>query len=128
MSKHNFKKVVVLLLLALFSYAGFSQPALQKSWFNIRDFGAKGDGKSIDSKAINSAIDAASIAGGGTVYFPAGTYLSYSIRLKSNISLYLDQGSTLLAAEPGSAGAMMRLNPVPIISSRILVTAIGTTV
>jgi polygalacturonase len=43
---------------------------------------------------------AAAKAGGGTVYFPAGTYRSYSIRLLSHISLYLDQGATLLAAAP----------------------------
>ena len=53
--------------------------------FNVKDFGAKGDGVHIDSPAINAAIDAASEAGGGTVYFPAGTYSSYSIRLKSHI-------------------------------------------
>jgi polygalacturonase len=68
--------------------------------FDIRSFGAKGDGKALDSPAINKAIDAASAAGGGTVVFPAGTYRSFSIRLKSNITLYLDQGATLLAASP----------------------------
>lgn len=49
--------------------------------FNVRAYGAKGDGSAIDSPAINRAIDAASAAGGGTVVFPAGVYLSYSIRL-----------------------------------------------
>ena len=68
--------------------------------FNVKDFGAKGDGVHIDSPAINAAIDAASEAGGGTVYFPAGTYSSYSIRLKSHISLYLDHGAVLKAAVP----------------------------
>lgn len=58
--------------------------------FDVRAFGATGDGKTIDSIAINKAIDAAVAAGGGTVYFPAGTYASYSVRLKSNIALYLD--------------------------------------
>src|SRR5438132_6749447 len=58
---------------------------------NCCDFGAKGDGKTLDSGAINKAIEVASAAGGGTVYFPPGTYLCYSIRLKSNICLYLDQ-------------------------------------
>ena len=66
--------------------------------FNVRDFGAKGDGTHIDSPAINAAIDAAAKAGGGTVYLPAGIYSSYSIRLKSNISLYLDHGAVLKAA------------------------------
>lgn len=68
--------------------------------YKVTDFGAKGDGKTIDSDAINKAIEAAAQAGGGTVYFPAGVYASYSIRLKSHISLYLEQGATILAAEP----------------------------
>ncbi|WP_181306084.1 glycoside hydrolase family 28 protein [Rufibacter sp. XAAS-G3-1] len=68
--------------------------------YDVRGFGATGDGKTLDSDAINKAIEAASKQGGGTVYFPAGTYLSYSIRLKSHISLYLDQGATILAAAP----------------------------
>jgi len=65
--------------------------------FNVRNFGATGDGKTLDSPAINRAIEAAAAAGGGTVYFPAGVYASYSIRLKSHITLYLDQGATILA-------------------------------
>jgi polygalacturonase len=67
-------------------------------------YGATGDGKTVDTKAINDAIDAAAKAGGGTVFFPAGTYLSYSIHLKSNISLYLDQGCRLLAADSSAGG------------------------
>src|SRR5689334_5724704 len=72
--------------------------------FDVRRFGAKGDGVTIDSPAINRAIDAAAKADhrdggpGGTVYLPAGTYASYSIRLKSNVALYIGQGATLLAA------------------------------
>ena len=69
-------------------------------FFNVRDFGAKGDGVNIDSHAINDAIEAAAKVGGGTIYFPAGTYSSYSIRLKDNISLYLDYGAVLKAAVP----------------------------
>ena len=65
--------------------------------FNVRNFGATGDGKTLDSPAINRAIEAAAAAGGGTVYFPAGIYASYSIRLKSHITLYLDQGAVILA-------------------------------
>lgn len=69
-------------------------------FFNIRDHGAKGDGKALDTNAINKAIEAAAAKGGGTVYFPAGIYLSFSIRLKSNITIHLDNGATLLAADP----------------------------
>jgi len=68
--------------------------------FNVRDHGAKGDGVSLDSPAINAAIAAAAQAGGGTVVLPAGTYLSFSVRLQSNITLHLDAGATLRAAKP----------------------------
>ena len=57
-----------------------------------------GNGTAVESNAINKAIEAASNAGGGTVYFPAGNYLTGSIRLKSNICLFLDQGATIIAA------------------------------
>ena len=77
-----------------------SEVSLFRNLYNVRTFGAKGDGKALDSPAINKAIDAAAAAGGGTVFIPAGTYRSFSIRLKSNITLYFDQGSTLVAASP----------------------------
>jgi polygalacturonase len=67
-------------------------------YFNVRSFGAAGDGTSLDSPAINRAIDACAESGGGTVYFPAGTYLSGSIHLKSNIHLLIDAGATILGA------------------------------
>ena len=66
---------------------------------NVRSFGATGDGTTLDTPAINKAIETAGSANGGTVYFPAGNYLCYSIRLKSNVSLYLDQGATIIAAD-----------------------------
>jgi polygalacturonase len=66
--------------------------------FDVRTFGAKGDGKTLDTDAINKAIVAAH-AGGGTVRFSAGTYLSTSIRLESHVGLFLDHGSTILAAD-----------------------------
>ncbi len=72
----------------------------KKLVFDVTDYGAKGDGKKVDSDAVNKAIDAASAKGGGTVYFPAGTYLCFSMRLKSNITIFLENGSTILAADP----------------------------
>jgi len=68
------------------------------AYFDVRAYGAKGDGASIDTPAINAAIDAAANTGGGTVIFSAGVYASYSIHLKSNVALFLQQGATLLAA------------------------------
>jgi polygalacturonase len=65
--------------------------------FSVRAFGARGDGNTVDTPAINAAIEAASKAGGGTVLFPAGVYVSYSIHLKSKVGLYLDHGAVILA-------------------------------
>lgn len=65
--------------------------------FNVRDFGATGDGTTLDSPAINAAIDAAAEAGGGTVLLPAGRYFSGSIRMKSNINLHLAEGAVIVA-------------------------------
>src|ERR1700753_1458555 len=72
--------------------------ASTETFFDVRRCGATGDGKTLDTKAIQNAIDRAERVGGGRVLFPAGTYASYSIHLKSNVALYLDQGATLLAA------------------------------
>jgi polygalacturonase len=79
-------------------------------FFDVRSFGATGDGKTIDSTAVNAAIEAASAAGGGTVVFPAGVYVCFSIRLKSFVALFLQQGSTILAADsplPGQTTGYM---------------------
>ena len=93
------------LLLLFLRFLQSAEAVPPTNGFNIRDFGAKGDSVTLDGDAINRAVVAAAKAGGGTVYFPAGTYRSYSIRLQSHISLYLDQGAVLLAAAPvGAAG------------------------
>src|SRR5258708_4437981 len=72
--------------------------------YNVQAFGAKGDGKAIDTPAVNQASEAAAPAGGGVVHFPAGTYACFSIRLKSKVALYLHPGATILAADSGAAG------------------------
>lgn len=99
----KFIAVIVALVVAILvsvPQATSSAAAGSSVFFNIRDYGAKGDGKSLDTNAINKAIETAASKGGGTVYFPPGTYLSFSIRLKSNITIYLDNGATLLAGDP----------------------------
>ena len=66
--------------------------------YNVRDYGAKGDGQTLDHEAINRAIDACTQQGGGQVVLPTGTYLCGSIRLKSNVDLHLTPGARILAA------------------------------
>jgi polygalacturonase len=95
------------------SVAAGAQQADQAGVYNVRAFGARGDGRTLDTPAINRAIEAAAAAGGGTVRFPAGNYLSVSIHLKSNVTLYIDQGATIVAAKtrPGVAYDPPEPNP-----------------
>ena len=101
----EFVKFFILVLFSLpVAISAFAFNHYQPGEINVKNFGATGDGKTLDTKAINDAIDAAAKQGGGTVYFPAGTFLSFSIRLKSNISLYLEQGCVLMAADTTAIG------------------------
>ncbi|MBM3853980.1 MAG: polygalacturonase, partial [Verrucomicrobia bacterium] len=67
-------------------------------FFNVREFGAVGDGTALDTASLQAAIDACAAAGGGTVVFPAGRYLSGTIRLRSRVSLWLQSGAVLLGS------------------------------
>ena len=73
---------------------GASAFASQSS-FNVLDYGAKNDGSARSTVAIRRAIEAAHAAGGGTVYFPAGLYVTGAIQLVSNLTLSIDAGATL---------------------------------
>ena len=70
-----------------------------KVFYNIIDYGATGQDTTVDTDAINKAIAAAAGSGGGTIYFPPGNYYSYTIQLRNNISLFIDQGAALIAAK-----------------------------
>jgi polygalacturonase len=78
--------------------------------FDVRKYGAKGDGKTLDTDAVNRSIEAAATAGGGVVLFPSGTYLCFSIHLKSQVHLVLDQGSTIVAADSPLPGQQTGYN------------------
>src|SRR5262245_3417594 len=60
--------------------------------FNIRDYGAKGDGVTLNTVAINRALDACASTGGGQVLIPSGRYLSGTLHLRSHITLFLAPG------------------------------------
>lgn len=69
---------------------------------NIKDCGAVGDGITLDTRAIQSAIDASAQAGGGTVFIPAGKFVTGAIFLRDNITLELESGAVLLGSEEPS--------------------------
>jgi polygalacturonase len=68
--------------------------------YDVRSYGATGNGSTLDTAAVQRAIDGAAKDGGGIVHFPAGSYLSFSLRLRSQVTLEFAPGSILLAATP----------------------------
>ncbi|WP_251551554.1 glycoside hydrolase family 28 protein [Neobacillus muris] len=80
------------------------------SIYDIRDFGGAGDGTTLNTKAILKAVEACSGAGGGTVYVPAGVFLTGAVILKSNVNLYVEAGATLLFSND--------VNEYPVVDSR----------
>src|ERR1022692_4960831 len=92
------RTVSICCLGVLLSSLVLAQAEPAKTYLSVRDYGAVGDGTNLDSPAIDKAIDAAVAVGGGTVLVPAGTYLSGSIHLQSNIHLLIDAGATILGA------------------------------
>ena len=89
------KRFFLLSVMALLTVAAWAGGV-----YNVRDYGAAGDGKTLDHQAINRAIDACTAGGGGQVLVPAGTYLCGSIRMQDNVDLHLSFGATILAAPP----------------------------
>ena len=85
------KKTALTIILTLLTAITLSAAS-----YNIRKYGAKGNGKTLDTSAIQKAIDACNKAGGGRVTVPQGTYLSATIQLKDNVELHLEEGATIL--------------------------------
>jgi hypothetical protein len=69
--------------------------------YNIRDYGAKGDGKTLDTAALQAAIDVCNREQGGTVLVPAGTFVIGTVEIKSNVTLRIAAGGTLLGSADG---------------------------
>jgi polygalacturonase len=92
--------VVPILVVFALASAARSQPAgpPAKPVFNIREHGAQGDGQTLDTAAINRAIEACAATGGGQVIVPPGRYLSGTVHLKSHVTLVLEAGATLVGS------------------------------
>jgi len=96
------------------------------AFFNILDYGAHNDASAPATEAIRSAIQAATAAGGGTVFIPAGNYVSGPIELVSNLTLHVDAGATVrfpaarLPFTEGRQQSIEALTPVPLIGGRHL--------
>ena len=100
--------------------------AAQGPVFNVVDYGAKNDGSANASDAFKRAIAAAKKAGGGTVFVPAGHYVSGPIDMVSNLTLNFDAGAivefpaALLPFTPGRKQGIETLTPVPLIGGHDL--------
>jgi polygalacturonase len=114
-----FPKLMALLLAAAPAWAGAPN-------FNVLDYGAKSDGSALATDAFRLAIQAAHAAGGGTVYVPAGKYITGPIELVSNLVLYFDAGAVVqfpaqrLPFTQGREQGIECLTPVPLIGGRNL--------
>jgi hypothetical protein len=75
-----------------------SSPPLKPGLFDVAAYGAKGDGKTLDTDKLQAAIDAAAAAGGGRVYLHNGIFLSGALRLRSNVTLHIESGGVLLGS------------------------------
>ena len=106
MYRRDLLKLSPLALASTVGYVARAQapPHAAEALFNVRAYGATGDGATVDSPAINRAIEAVAAAGGGTLLFPAGTYVCFTLRLKSGVDLYLSNGCTILAADSPRPG------------------------
>ncbi len=86
---------ILLATIMAIATAATAQPEPTRGFYSVTGFGASSDGQTMCTEAIGKAIDTAASHGGGTIYFPAGTYLTGPIRLQSHITLSLDAGATL---------------------------------
>jgi polygalacturonase len=100
-------KPIVLALILSSAALSATTPA---PFFNVRDFGAAGDGKHKDTPGIQAAIEACSKAGGGTVFVPPGRYLTGAVELRSFVTFEVSAGAVLLGSED-PADYPLRENP-----------------
>jgi polygalacturonase len=116
----------LLFVLVITAQSRAQAPASGIRVFNILDYGAKNDASTPATDAFRAAIQAAKAAGGGTVFVPAGAYVTGPIEMVSNLTLYIDAGATLrfpatpLPFSPGRQQGIETLTPVPLIGGHDL--------
>ena len=81
------------------AFAAGSKSPVPANILNVRHNGAKGDGRTLDTESINRTIDACHAAGGGVAYVPPGNFLTGTVVLKSNVTLYLEAGAVILGSK-----------------------------
>src|SRR6059058_530500 len=101
--KFRFFLPLVLLGVCVVNAADVARPAIPANTFNIADYGAVPDGKSLNTQAIVKAIDACKSAGGGTVVIPAGKYATGPFNLISRMHLHFEDGATLIFTDDFAA-------------------------
>jgi polygalacturonase len=93
----NLLALACLITLALTPSQAESRTTARQT-FNVVDYGAVGDGKTLNTEAIQRAIDACSLKGGGTVNVPAGSFVTGTILLKNNVTLHLEDQAVLMGS------------------------------
>ena len=93
------KSIFFVFLLSLSTVVADGSDTTSNKVFNIKSFGAIGDGVAMDTEAIQKTIDACHAAGGGVVWVPAGDFVIGTLHLKSHITLSLDYGASLLGSQ-----------------------------
>ncbi len=95
----TFLVVLVLMGAGRVPAAGIPLPVITNTTFNVTSYGAVGDGKTMNTTALQKTIDAAAAAGGGTVLIPAGKFLTGPFTLASSINLHLARNATILISD-----------------------------
>lgn len=115
-------------LVSLFSFIVlFCQAGFCSGIFNIRGYGAIGDGVTMDTEAIQKAIDSCSESGGGTVWIPTGRFVIGTVQIKSNVTLSLDYGAELLGSQNMDDYPIDNLRPAREGNSECLLYAVDAT-
>lgn len=119
-------RLAIFVLVPCATAPSLAQPGAAGPVFNVMNYGARNDGSAMATDAFRAAIAAAQRAGGGTVYVPAGNYISGPIEMVSNLTLYVAAGATIkfpamkLPFTPGRQQGIETLTPVPLIGGHDL--------